>query len=76
MQAITTKYAGPTNSRGGRIIASAAAGRMTISWDHALGVYENHRAAAHAFAKKKDWKGKLVGGQLKSGAYAWVFAKR
>lgn len=74
MQAITTKYAGPTNSRGSRIIASADAGRMAISWDYALGSYENHKAAAQKYAKKKGWKGRLHGGSVKHG-YVWVFSK-
>lgn len=73
MQAITTKYAGPTNSRGGRIIASADAGRVTVSWDHSLDVFENHKKAAEAYCKKKGWTGRLIGGGVKSG-YVWVFA--
>lgn len=55
MQAITTKYRGPTNSRGSRIIVRAQAGRMTVPWDHALDVEENHDAAARAFIARWGW---------------------
>jgi hypothetical protein len=36
VQAITTKYIGPSNVRGSRVKATAAAGSVTLSWDHAL----------------------------------------
>lgn len=73
MQAITTKYVGATNTRGSRIVASADAGRVTVSWDYALDVFENHKKAAEAYCKKKGWTGRLIGGGVKSG-YVWVFA--
>jgi hypothetical protein len=61
-QAIETRYAGPTNHRGARIIVRAQAGRMTVSWDHALNAEQNHLAAARAFAKKWGWGGRWRGG--------------
>ena len=36
MQAIETRYLGPTNTRGSRIKATAAAGSITIHYDDAL----------------------------------------
>lgn len=36
MQAITTKFHGPTDSRGSRVTARCQARRMTCGWDHAL----------------------------------------
>lgn len=36
MQAIRTKYYGPTNFRGSRIKAEAQAGSRWMEWDHAL----------------------------------------
>lgn len=61
-QAIETRYHGPTNTRGARISASAQAGRIYVSYDHALGIDENHAAAALAFAKRWGWAGEWVGG--------------
>jgi hypothetical protein len=61
-QAIFTKFLGPTNSRGSRVKASADAGSVTVSWDHALNSSENHRAAAMALAVKFGWSGTWVGG--------------
>lgn len=55
MQAITTKYLGPTNFRGGRIKAQAWAGSITVSWDHALDTDGNHDAAALALVRKLGW---------------------
>ena len=51
-QAIVTKFLGPTNSRGARIVARAQAGKITVSWDHSLNVDANHTAAARALAEK------------------------
>lgn len=67
MQAITTKYIGPTNFKGARVKASSQAGSVTVSWDHALNVDENHAAAARALASKWGWAGKWLGGALPDG---------
>jgi len=72
-QAIETKYLGPTNSRGSRIKASCAAGSITVSYDHAKDIAENHEAALCALRLKLDWcKYSFSGGVLKDGTYAWV----
>lgn len=67
MQAITTRFIPPTNTRGARISVRAAAGRMVVSWKHNMGVDENHDAAALAFLAKMDWTGGWVGGSLPDG---------
>lgn len=74
MQAIITKYIGPTNSRGSRIKASASAGSVTIGYDDALGVEDNHHAAALALAIKMGWEkyGKLISGGTETG-FVFVF---
>lgn len=70
-QAIVTRFIGPTNHRGARVIAKAEAGRVTVSWDHAIGVEANHAAAAKALADKWGWSGKWYGGSVGTG-YAFV----
>lgn len=64
LQAIVTRYHGPTNVRGGRIKATACAGSIIVSYDHALDNEANHAAAAKAFADKMGWGGKWYGGGL------------
>lgn len=71
-QAIVTKYHGPTNTRGSRISATAAAGRIFIPYDHALSIQENHAAAARAYATKWGWHSRYVGGVMASGDYSWA----
>jgi hypothetical protein len=72
-QAIATKYLGATNTRGGRIKATAWGGSTTVPNDYALDVQDNHKAAADALIAKMDWKGKLAGGGLKQGnVYVFV----
>ena len=83
-QAITTKYLAPTNHRGARIKATAAAGSITVSWDYSTNSVYNHYEAAKALANKFDWLGtkqvycgydkyELVGGGLpKADGCAWV----
>lgn len=77
MQAIQTRYLSPTNTRGARIKATCAAGSITISYPYDLSGQACHRMAAEALVKKLDWThpnyGKLLGGQLESGDYAFVF---
>lgn len=70
-QAITTKYHGPTNTRGSRISASAEAGRIFVPYDHALSLSDNHAAAAAAFAAKWGWDGSWHGGGTAAG-YVFV----
>lgn len=57
MVAITTKYMGPTNTRGSRIKAQRADGgaSVTVSYDYALNTQDNHAAAVQALVDKLDW---------------------
>lgn len=59
MQYIKTKYLGPTNHRGSRVKAVTSYGEtsVTMSWDHALDSFENHKAAALALISKLNWGG-------------------
>lgn len=81
LQAIVTKYHGPTNYKGSRISARAEAGRVIVSYDYALNVDENHKSAAQALAERLGWteaKGypALVGGALPGNAgYCFVMPR-
>lgn len=79
MQAIVTKYLGATNNRPSRIKATCDAGSVTVSWNHSLGIDDNHEAAALALREKLGWTqdyGTLVGGGLPGGAgNCYVFVK-
>lgn len=66
-QAIVTKYIGPTDHRGARVKATAAALAITVSWDHSLDVSANHTAAARELADKLGWTGQWCGGGLPLG---------
>ena len=55
VQAIETRYLGPTNTKGGRIRARAWAGAITVPYDPALSSEDNHRAAAMALEAKYGW---------------------
>ena len=73
MQAITTKFLGPTNSRGPRVKASAERGSITVHWDHRFNVESNHALAAKALAEKFGWGGWWVAGTSPNGCgYAYV----
>lgn len=72
MIAISTKYHGPTNSRGSRISANANGHRVTVPYDHALGHEGNHAAAAIALCQKMHWRGELVSGGTGDG-YVFCF---
>src|SRR5271169_5698843 len=79
MQAIETKYFGPSNVKGSRIKATAMAGSVTVEYDHALDSEGNHKSAAMALQFKMVWipgegnmYGELKGGTLKGGNMVWV----
>jgi hypothetical protein len=59
MLAIETRYIGPTNTRGSKVIARVSeelpTRKITLEWDNALNPEENHKAAAAALIKKLDW---------------------
>lgn len=69
MKAISTKYRGPTDTRGGRIIASDSDNnRVTIPYPHELNSDDAHRKAAEALREKMGWTGELIEGGTKGGS--------
>ena len=77
MKAITTKYLGPTNSRGSRIKASDGDGHsVTISYDYSLSGHDKvYAKAAYALCTKMNWNTSgLIGGGTKEGM-VFVFAE-
>jgi hypothetical protein len=49
--AITTKFIGPSNTRGSRISVKSESKRKIYSWDDSCDVSTNHRLACHAFLR-------------------------
>jgi hypothetical protein len=79
MQAIRTRYHGPTNSKGSRFSAQCEAGRIYVPYDYALNSDENHEAAAKALAKKLGWdtdRYPPMAGGVFDNDYYWVFVER
>lgn len=62
-KAITTRYAGPTNTRGSRIIASAEKVRVTMPYCHEYDDARNHLEAARMLAAKLGWHARFIGGR-------------
>ena len=56
MTIVYTRYAGPTNTQGSRIVATSTyfgkKGKAMLNYDHALNSHENHRAAAWKLLNK------------------------
>jgi len=73
MQAITTKYLGATDFHGSRVKAKAQAGSVTVPWDDALDVEDNHKQAADRLRFKLGWAGTWACGALPDDTgYAFV----
>lgn len=75
MQAIQTRYFGPTNMRGSRIKAFSEAfpRGVTVPFEHAIGIEGNHDAAARAFIKAHEWYGSWArGGAADNRGYVYV----
>lgn len=73
MQAIQTRYKGPTATQGSRVVASCGSGRVSVPYDHGLDMMGNHEAAALALCKRSGWAVPSGCGQLPDGSYAHVF---
>jgi hypothetical protein len=73
MQAITTKYLGPTNTQGARIKATCESGTVTVGYRHDLSGADVHAVAAMALARKLKFKngGGWASGETKGG-YVFV----
>lgn len=72
MQAIVTKYIGPSNVKGSRVKAACQAKSIILNWDDAHNSYLNHCMAAKTLATKLGWFGHWVAGGLPDGSTAWV----
>lgn len=64
MQAITTKFIGPTDTKGSRIKARCQAGSVTIAFPYSD---NDHAHAVLALCVKLGWNGRWVGGGLPDG---------
>lgn len=80
MQAIKTKYFGPTNSKGSRIQASCEVRKIYVPYNHALDSDRNHRAACEELLRVLGWTSDksvhfsdMVGG-WHTNCMFWVFA--
>lgn len=74
MQAIRTKYYGPSNVRGSRIQASCEGKTIYVPYNHALNSDANHRAACEELLRVMEWVfSDMVGGTHGDAMY-WVFA--
>ncbi len=75
MQAIVTKFLGPTDTKGDRIIARSDAGRVIVSYGYDGNVEAQHRKAAEALCVKLGWStvGLCSGGLPNGKGYAFVF---
>ena len=76
LQAIETKYLGPTNHRGARVRARCDAGRVIMPWDHALNPVQNHAAAARLLANRFGWDVRESHIGATQGGYVVVFTSR
>lgn len=72
MQAIRTRFLGPTNTRPARMVAECQARRIVVPYDHATSVPENHRFAARQLILRQEWAGEWIAGDLPDGSTVWV----
>lgn len=83
MQAIETRYCGPTDYKGSRIIATSADGmRHVIPYPHELNSTDGHRKAATELCELMGWIGKaypnrrLVGAPNRRAGYSYVLVDK
>jgi hypothetical protein len=75
MQAIKTRYFGPTNSRGSRITAKSSGGSQhTVGYNGSLSTERNHDHAAWMLCQKEGWTDHdLVRGCIGPDEYCYTF---
>lgn len=68
-QTIATRFAGQTDHREARVIATPSGGApsLTVPWDSSLDIGDNHIRAAKALRDRLGWRGEYVGGATKDG---------
>jgi len=52
---ITTKFLGPTRTKGARIKARVHFSSVTVNWDYSMDCWLNHAFAADYLAKTMGW---------------------
>lgn len=69
IQAISTKYLGPTNNRGSRIKATCAAKSIVVSYKSELSLPQNYENAARSLMQSLGWDktSDIVSGYTKDG---------
>lgn len=77
--AIVTKYLGPTDLKGARVVAScrsAVRGKARIirPLRYELSPAEGHATVARELAELMEWPGRWYGGDLDERSYVWVRA--
>ena len=73
MVAITSKYHGPTNTRGSCVRATANGHMVTVPWASELDSEANHREACKRLCDKLGWDAdRFFGGAMDDGRWAWV----
>jgi hypothetical protein len=71
MQAIRTRYHGPSNVKGSRIAAKCEGGALSMPYNHSLTLQANHAEAARQLAERLGWVGVYHGGYFDRDYY-WV----
>lgn len=75
MKGIRTRFYGPTDHKGARLVASDSDGnRATISYPHELNTEDAHRSAAQALQAKMGWSGDLIPAWFGSDCY-WAMVR-
>lgn len=66
---ITTKFMGPTNTKGSRVQVKTWMKTFYVSWDHALNSEENHSVAVaevlyNINKERENYKWSIIGGGM------------
>lgn len=72
MIAITTRFLGPTNTKGARVVAECDGARIVREYDYAAG-NKSFGIVACELARKQGWTGTFLEGYAKGGR-VFVFA--
>lgn len=72
---IRTRYEGPTDARGARIVARSEGRRATVAYDHRYMGQAQHERGARALMARRGWSGTLTAGEWQDSACAWTLVE-
>jgi hypothetical protein len=72
---IRTRYEGPTDTRGARVVARSEGKQATVAYDYRYMGHDQHERAVRALMARLGWSGALTAGEWQDSACTWTLVE-